>query len=248
MNESLLIISTSALYAFLGSIIPVIIWLWFWLKEDPHPNPRKILIATFFGGVLGVPVALMGEIVAAETAGYLGLLAENSYPFILLFVWAGIEEFTKYKAASFIALHRLGFNEPIDAPIYLVTAALGFAAFENTIFLFNAFQEAPMLGLITGQLRFLGATLLHVTASGIVGVSIAYSFFHKESRKRNVFGGLFTATLLHALFNFFILKQESGGALQVFIGVWVAAIILMVLLEKVKRIRPPYKLPRMHSS
>lgn len=244
MNESLIIVSTSALYAFLGSIIPIIVWLWFWLKEDPHPNPRRILIATFFGGALAVPVALTGEIVAVEVANYLGIFAKNSFPFVLLFVWAGIEEFAKYKATSFIALHRPGFNEPIDAPVYLVTAALGFAAFENAIFLFNAFQEAPMLGLITGQLRFLGATLLHVTASGIVGVSIAYSFFHAESRKRNVFGGLFTATLLHALFNFFILKQENGSALQVFIGVWVAAVVLMILLEKVKRLRPPYRMPR----
>ncbi|PIR69256.1 MAG: hypothetical protein COU47_04130 [Candidatus Niyogibacteria bacterium CG10_big_fil_rev_8_21_14_0_10_46_36] len=248
MNESLLIISTSALYAFLGSIIPVIIWLWFWLKEDPHPNPRRILIATFLGGALAVPIALIGEILAAKSAEAIGIFNETTFPFMLLFAWAGIEEFTKYKATSIIALHRPGFNEPIDAPIYLITAALGFAAFENTIFLFNAFQEAPVLGLITGQLRFLGATLLHVTASGIVGVSIAYSFFHAESRKRNVFGGLFTATLLHTLFNFFILKQENGNALQVFIGVWIAAIIFMLLLEKVKRIRPPYKFPRMRSS
>lgn len=237
-NDALIINSSAAVYAILGSIIPVIIWLWFWLKEDPHLEPRRILIATFFGGMLAVPVALLWEIIAVKGIGYLGFSVSNSFPFLLLFLWAGIEEYVKYKAASLIALHRPGFDEPIDAPIYLITAALGFAAFENVIFLFNAFREAPMLGLITGQLRFLGATLLHVTASGIVGISIAYSFFHPASRKRNVFGGLFTATILHTLFNFFILKQGGDNALTIFIGIWIVAIIILMFLERVKRLHP----------
>ncbi|MBI4114555.1 MAG: PrsW family intramembrane metalloprotease [Candidatus Niyogibacteria bacterium] len=237
-QDALIINSQVALYSFLGSIIPIIIWLWFWLKEDPHPEPRKILIATFMGGVLAVPVALIGEILAVEGGTLLGILSPGSLPFLLLFIWAAIEEYVKYKAAAWTALFRPGFDEPIDAPIYLVTAALGFASFENGIFLFNAFLDNTAFGIITGQLRFLGATLLHVTASGIVGISIAYSFFHKELRHRNVIGGLCTAILLHALFNFFILKQGNGNILIIFIGVWVVTIILLLFMEKIKRLRP----------
>lgn len=236
MNQALLITS-SAVYAFLGSIIPVMIWLWFWLKEDPHPEPRKVLTTTFFAGALAVPFALVSEIAVAE-GGRLAGIQPDTLPFVLLFLWAAIEEYVKYTAARWTALSKTGFDEPIDAPIYLVTAALGFAAFENGIFLFRAFMENTALGVTTGQLRFLGATLLHVTTSGILGISIAYAFFHRESYARNVIGGFFLATLLHSFFNFFILRQGSDKIFYMFGAIWLIVLVIIVLLEKIKRLRP----------
>jgi len=238
-----LLTSSYFIYATLGGLLSAVVWLWFWLKEDPHPEPKRVLIRTFFTGVLVLPIALFLEEVFFEGGVNLGFIAKNSFHFWILFVWAGIEEIAKYSAAYWAALIRPGFDEPIDAPIYLITAALGFAAFENSIFLFKAFREGfaafegPMLGLITSQLRFIGATLLHVTTSAIVGISIAYAFFHPEKRHRNVIGGLFTATLLHTFFNFFILKEGGEKVLIIFFAVWITAIALIFILEKIKRLK-----------
>ena len=38
------------LLSFLLGLIPALIWLWFWLKEDAHPEPAKNITLSFLGG------------------------------------------------------------------------------------------------------------------------------------------------------------------------------------------------------
>jgi len=240
MNTALTV-SSNLLYAFLGGLIPAIIWLWFWLKEDPHPEPQKVLARTFFAGAAIIPVAMLVEAFFCESGRVAGLIADCAgYPFWLLISWSATEEIAKFAAAYWAALRFRVFNEPIEAPIYLITAALGFAAMENGIFIFkilSAYQNTE-IGILTGQLRFLGAMLLHITTSGVVGASIAFSFFHREHRYRNIIGGLCTATLLHAFFNYFILKTGGENILGVFVLVWILTVALIFILERVKKLKP----------
>ena len=72
-----------------------------------------------------------------------------------------------------------------------------------------------------------------------MGVSIAFSFFHKEHRHRNIWGGIILATLLHGAFNAFIIQGATGTAiLKTFSIVWALIILLIFFFEKVKRIGP----------
>ena len=97
-----------------------------------------------------------------------------------------------------------------------------------------------ILGFITGNLRFLGATLLHVVASSAVGASIAFSFFHKEKLHRNVLGGLFLAIALHTLFNFFIIKSGGVDIFRILAPLWGAIIVLMIIFEKIRGLKQNY--------
>ncbi|KKR45403.1 MAG: hypothetical protein UT81_C0014G0020 [Parcubacteria group bacterium GW2011_GWA2_40_14] len=40
--------------AFLLGLVPALFWLWFWLKEDIHPEPLKMITLSFLGGMLAV--------------------------------------------------------------------------------------------------------------------------------------------------------------------------------------------------
>ncbi len=135
-------------------------------------------------------------------------------------------------------IYRTNFaEEPIDWPIYMITAALGFAALENTLFLIKPLSVgATAVGLLTGQLRFLGSTLLHTVASGIIGITIGMSL-HMEGwrRKWHLLVGLFFAIALHSVFNFFIIKNNGSDFLKVFAFLWVVTIIVMLLFEKIRR-------------
>ncbi len=226
-------------FAFAGGLLPALLWLWFWLKEDTNPEPRRVLLLTFFGGMIMAMAALFLEQFAQfAVIRILGPVSVPMVMVILLFIWAGIEEFVKYFAARKIALRLPSFDEPIDALIYLITAALGFAALENVLFLVKVFNTHGMLvGFITGNLRFLGATLLHTAASGVVGASIAFSFFHKEKLHRNVLGGLLLATILHTVFNFFIIKSGGADILKIFIPLWLGIIIILLVFEKIKGLK-----------
>ncbi len=231
------VIASDVFWALVGGLLPALLWLWFWLKEDAHPEPRRVLILTFIGGMMMAVVALFLEQFAH--------FAISSFAFspawasiILLFIWAGIEESAKYAAARRIALRLPCFDEPVDALVYLITAALGFAALENILFLLKVFgAQGAIFGLITGNLRFLGATLLHVVTSATVGASIAFSFFHREKLLRNVLGGLLLATVLHIAFNFFIIRSEGDNLFAIFVPLWLAVIVLIIIFEKIKNLK-----------
>jgi RsiW-degrading membrane proteinase PrsW (M82 family) len=132
----------------------------------------------------------------------------------------------------------------------MITMALGFAALENALFIFNPIVSGDFVnGAITGSFRFLGSTLLHVLASGSIGVFIALSFY-KTNFQKLLFGtlGLFVAIVLHALFNFFIMDASGETILGVFLFVWMGIIILFLLFEKVKILEARHKTPTQYTS
>jgi RsiW-degrading membrane proteinase PrsW (M82 family) len=214
--------------AFLCGLIPALFWLWFWLREDKEkPEPLLLIAITFIAGMAVVPLALPLQKYAIDL--YSGR--------DLILVWVIIEEVLKYAVALCIILWNRAVDEPIDMVIYMVTLALGFAALENALFVLNPLAAGDYLNsALTGSFRFLGATLLHVLASGTVGVFLAFSFYKRTSVKL-IYGmlGLFVATVLHALFNFFIMDASGEAILGVFLFVWFGIIILFLLFEKIKQ-------------
>jgi RsiW-degrading membrane proteinase PrsW (M82 family) len=100
-------------------------------------------------------------------------------------------------------------DEPIDAMIYMITSAMGFATIENALLFFRAdFSADPLDPWIFLLMRFLGATFLHALASGLLGFFLALVLFQKRNRFWLIFG-LIIATSLHGLFNFVIIEIES---------------------------------------
>jgi len=217
--------------AILGGLVPVFIWLWFWLKEDKEdPEPAGLLIITFLLGALVVNLVLPLEKFADR------LIANQ---IAVTVIWASLEEIFKYFAAAIVAFKTKFADEPIDYAIYMLVAALGFAAFENILFLFNReLIGNATLTILTGNLRFLGATLVHIVSSSIIGIAMGLAFYRKKYMKYYFFVGLIVAIALHSLFNFFIIGQEGNNFLKVFAFVWVVAIIIILLFEKLRRMCP----------
>src|SRR3989344_7646628 len=162
--------ASTLFFALSGGILPALLWLWFWLKEDRlHPEPRGMLIRTFVSGMIAVPLVLPLEKFAQGRYAI--------YPLLVVLLWSLIEEVFKWASAYFSALDTKEYDEPIDAVIYMITAALGFSAMENTFFLVSSMSNANLVAsFITGNLRFVGATLLHVLSSGVIGLFIGLSF------------------------------------------------------------------------
>ena len=56
--------------ALLVGIVPSLIWLWFWLKEDSRrPEPRGMILRTFLAGMAAVPLVLPFEKLASAYLG-----------------------------------------------------------------------------------------------------------------------------------------------------------------------------------
>jgi RsiW-degrading membrane proteinase PrsW (M82 family) len=227
--------STYFLIAFLAGIIPALFWLWFWLREDKaRPEPRVLIASAFIAGMLVVPLVLPLQKFAMDR------FSGNN----LIIVWVIVEEVLKYSAALIVVLWNKAVDEPIDAIIYMITIALGFAALENALFIFNPLITGDFANtILTGNFRFLGATLLHVLASGTVGAFMAFSFYKRDILKiAYATLGLFIAIVLHALFNFFIIDASGETILGVFMFVWMGIILLFLVFEKVKLIEKRHRI------
>lgn len=217
------------LYAILSGAIPAIFWLWFWLKEEDGDDrePVNLIIVSFLLGALIVFVAVFLEKYS------LNFIKDDKTQIV---TWAVIEELLKFLGVSFIIYKNRNIDRPIDYPMYFIAVGLGFAALENVLYLLNPFNvSGTVVGLITGNLRFLGSTLLHAISSAMIGSAIGLSFFVKKYRIIYVFVGTICAILLHSIFNFFIMKGSDENLLSIFGFLWVVTIINILIFEKLKR-------------
>ncbi|MDO8561406.1 MAG: PrsW family glutamic-type intramembrane protease [bacterium] len=226
---------TPAIAALAGGIFPALAWLWFWRREDSaHPEPRRLIALAFLAGM--VVVALVIPI-----QKYVATFLTSSA--VIYTAWSAIEEIMKYLAARFTVLKRREDDEPIDPVIYMVAVALGFAAIENTLFLISPLSgDTALQTILTGNLRFVGATLLHVLSSAVIGVMLGLSFYKSKATKRlYALVGVILAILLHSAFNFLILNAPEAHLLRIFGYVWIGLIVLLAVLEYIKRIHPRIK-------
>ena len=214
------------LWAFLGGILPALLWLWFWLREDEtRPEPKPLIGKIFLFGCLAIIPAYFLE----KSLGASSSLAFLDNLFWMVILLAVIEESLKYSAVYVGALKTRFYDEPVDAMIYMIAAALGFAAIENVLVNFGAVfsNNMEIKGVIAAMtLRFVGATLLHALSSGVVGYFWA---------NRKIIIGLIFATLLHAFFNYFIILFDRV-LLYPTLFLIIIAMFVFWDFEKLKRI------------
>ncbi len=217
--------------AFLLGLVPALIWLWFWLKEDRHPEPHKMITLSFVGGM-----ATVLFVFPLQKLVYNHLGGDEFWSFTL---WAGIEEILKFIFVYFIALKNKATDEPVDDMIYLIVAALGFVTLENTLFLMGPIRDGNILGtIINGNLRFIGASLLHIMSSATIGIFMGLSFYKSVFERRiYIIIGILVAIVLHTAFNLFILNGAPENIFFIFGMVWLSIIVLLLLFEKVKHVR-----------
>ena len=210
------------------AILPSLIWLFFYLKEDLHPEP-KYWLSTIF--VLGVALAPL--VIFLEMAG--NLWGNGALIFIIAPL---VEETAKYGVVHLALNKNPVLDEPVDGMIYVIVAALGFAAIENVfaIFSFIPVGSSGYLGAAFNfmSMRFISAVALHGLSSGIAGYYFA-KFYFIEKNWVLILKGLFLATSLHGIYNFLIIKNgEAFPLILTGIILGAAAILVIYLFNRLK--------------
>ena len=219
-------------------LLPSFAWLAFYLHEDfRHPEPRTLVALTFILGGVSTFLVLPVQLFLNQ------ILQQNSIDtlsFVAFLIAASTEELFKFAMVFIFVRRTQPFRfEPIQPMIYMVTAALGFAAVENIATLIRT-SDGTLLNTIlleTLILRFIGATLLHSLASGLVGYYWGKAMALKRSPALFITVGLVFATALHAMFNFLIINT---GPLQITIPfLIVAAFLILNDFEILKQYEKP---------
>jgi RsiW-degrading membrane proteinase PrsW (M82 family) len=189
--------------------LPSFAWLLFYWQEDMRPEPKRLIGLAF---VTGAAFAFLAIVLQLGLRNMLSGLHLGDRSFFWLFLFAAVEELLKF-AAAYAAVHKNpNFDQPVDAMLYVVMAALGFATVENVGVLVGGNPGTLAFGSVFHLItfRFIGATLLHTLASGLVGYYWARSIRHFGAKKYLVWG-LAAATILHSVFNYGILYYNERG-------------------------------------
>ena len=140
--------------------LPSLIWLGYWLRKDSHPEPKVLIAKTLLLGIMLSPLAIVLELLFAQYAArMLGIDSRVFSDSPWFYLWAAfVEEVVKYLAVYFIVLRSPDFDEPVDAMVYMLTAAMGFAAMENILVINRVFADGAAATIGLWGLRFAGAT------------------------------------------------------------------------------------------
>jgi len=236
------------LYILFG-VLPSLIWLFYYLRKDLHPEPKRRIIEVFIYGILvTVPVFLLQTQLAAllEQLGWLGwfdrylVLADVLKWFVVI---AFTEELLKYLAVKLTILNSSAVDEPLDVMLYMVVVALGFAALENIFYLFSPIDNLSLDVIVKTTvsisfIRFVGATFLHTLCSGILGYCIALSYCQPSKKFLFTFWGILLATLLHGLYDFSIITLQAPLNYLIPLGIILGlAVAVMAAFDQLKKIK-----------
>lgn len=222
-----MILTLTFLAIVLGACLPSIVWIIFFLREELHPAPSRLLIYAFGAGATSSIFVLVAQFgVSKMTENFPSVLL----PLVLL---AFIEEFFKFGGAYSILSKPRALVRPMDAMVFTVTAALGFASIENIFALasvagsfdINAFY--PIANTIV--MRFVGATMLHALASGIAGYFWAKGTFCGK-RVQRITLGILLATAVHVAFNYLVVMYQEKDLL-IYPGLFLTVILFFVLTD-----------------
>ena len=227
----------------LFGFIPSIIWLAYYLRKDVHPEPNSVIQKVFLLGMLATLPAIALELGLRSLFSFLPF---SEGVILILYIFLGValvEEVLKFLVVRFAVYKDKALDEPVDLMLYMIIAALGFAAFENILILFGLGPSSPISSILALTLvRLVGATFLHALASGTFGYFLARSFLDTKRKYLYVAAGLFVATLLHGLFNFYILEVQGAAKLVVpaiiLIGLAIFVSISFKQLQKIIKLRP----------
>jgi RsiW-degrading membrane proteinase PrsW (M82 family) len=199
------------LFFIILGMLPGLAWLFFYLHKDANPEPKDMVFLIFLLGAAIGPVAILIQYFSAKAiSGFndffnLGLLSAGtaSLFFInIVFIAPLSEELLKYLVVRWQVLKNPAFDEPVDAMIYLIVSALGFASIENISNIFFTPGISSQLAVSQSTARFLSATLLHALSSGILGYFVASSLLNLQKKNLLFWTGFSLAVAFHGFYNY----------------------------------------------
>lgn len=236
----------------LAAVVPPIIYM-IWVRdlEVCQREPYSVVARAFiYGASYTVAMAIIIETVIvmllfSETSPLSSLLIffqELSPEWRLVFlvtVVAPLVEETLKATGVLLVYNRL--TEVENGIIYGVAVGLGFAATENIFYLTDALVIGVEVFIVTAVARALSSTLLHASATGVVGYGFArYRLSRLEGVDVHWLYYLLLAILMHAVFNFFAVFGIIAGADANFVGLLISFLIattaFMLLRAKVREL------------
>lgn len=215
------------LVVLLASLVPTLLLVIFVLYTDrKSKEPSKNVIICLLSGILTVALA--------------GYLEELVMPYfsnsvILTYVWALIEEVSKFAIFFLFIFDNKHYDDIYDGVVYMMLIALSFAGLENVMY---AFSESTVSNSISlALMRDFTTIPLHVICGIVIGYFASLGTFSKDKTKKytNFALAIIIPTLIHGTYNNLMallgsLNINYNSSVQLLLFQALPLIIIMALL------------------
>ncbi|MCF4164467.1 PrsW family glutamic-type intramembrane protease [Zavarzinia compransoris] len=217
-----------------AALLPSLFLLVYFIRSDRFPEPWGGILGTF-----GFGVATVAPVLAIVVPLQNLLEPRVTDPFALAGVQAFIlaalpEEALKLAVLLGFSRRLKAFDEPMDGLVYGVVASLGFATFENVLYVAGGGDGWLGIALV----RAFSAVPGHAMLGAIMGFYIARAHFEPEAARGMIARALIVPVLLHGIYDFGLLATvNSGEAGWVLIGIAVLIVELVWTVRLHRRLR-----------
>lgn len=190
------------------ALLPVAILLFYIYHKDKYkPEPVGKLIKTFTFGVVSIFVSLC----ISNQFEKWGLFSELSDSF-----WTGVsssfwgaaipEEIAKFAMFWLAIRNNTHFDEKMDGIVYAVCVSLGFAAFENVLYLFSNMENVAFVGVARAIFSVPG----HFCFGILMGYYYSLAKFYQFNKRKHMALTLAAPILAHGIYNSLLSISNVG--------------------------------------
>lgn len=193
------------LLLFAIAIIPVILISKYVHGKDKNKEPVGLLALLFLSGVASCFLVIFISMFLTPYLPFMQIDTSqpNNFLDVLLYSFVGvalIEESCKFLMTYAIGYRNRSFDEVYDIVVYSVFVALGFAGFENVLYVFQS-------GIVTGILRAILAVPGHACDGLFMGyylslAKISHLKKNKEAERNYIIKSIFVPVVLHGIYDF----------------------------------------------
>ena len=224
MNIILLIISLLII------VIPIYLIGKYFYNKDTIKEPKKLLTKLFISGIFSVIIVIIVSMYGILIFPAFASVEKINNLFVLFiycfFFVATLEEASKLLMIYSISYNNKEFDQAYDIILYSVFVGLGFAFFENIIYILGS-----NINIIIAIIRGVTAVPAHVCFQTIMGYHLYLSKI--KDKNTNISLSILIPILLHGTYDFIIFSQKGILALSF---VFLLIIFIIYANSKMKKL------------
>lgn len=222
------------MFLLFASILPVIILAFYIYNKDKDKEPTGLLVKLFFGGVGSLFITLViSFFLSLFFPSILSATAGLDFLELFFHVFVGValvEEFSKWLVLYHISYNHFEFDQVFDMIVYSAFVSLGFACFENILYVFeNGMGTAIIRGLLAVPGHFCDGIFMGYYLSMAKVYDINKNNF---SKRKNIFLSLFVPTILHGFYDFCLF---SGNFVFIILFFFFIIILYVKSFNRIKK-------------
>ncbi len=218
------------------AVIPVVVILTFIYLKDRSKEPVWLLVVLFLLGIGSCFVTLgISEVVHMifpfmnKGTEYMTFFEIMAYAFIGV---ALVEEFSKFLMVYVCGYKNKAYDEVYDGIVYAVFVSLGFAFFENLLYVFS--NNSVGVGIARGLLAVPGHACDAVFMGYYLSVAKVYSRQgNKSAERKNLIMSVAAPMVLHGIYDFCLFVNMG-----LFVLIFIAFVVVMYIaaFKKIKQL------------